>query len=1485
MSSQRTTTSSSESPYSYENLDAFEEPLVDLSPIPSTPTTATSPFSIGPDYEKPLIPGPKTAEDVPWDIAEDLSLLDIDNMADIPQMFRPQFDMALTSRMPRTTSKLQPEAPLTRSRHPLGVVTIEDSMNMVDVGGDARIREEDDLCCDDAREQTVPCYFCWPCSTIFCDRCWYLQRAHTKRIQTQGGIPHEQTDPFVAKKIHSALESELTDEQQAMLHVQDEDTSWFGAGMNEQDDMVFQDYGRYANVMAENSSRRRKLRYPSLVSFVGQTGAGKSTLIRLLIELCSSANTRLQVPVVGSVSHQETPTSGDVHLYCDPKTSDGEHPVLYADCEGLDGGEREPMGAKSRNRKVTEASGFENQKGLTNLRPKQIRQKHNTSEREILWATTEETRRRDFLVRNLYPRLLFTFSDVVVFVMKNPRVIELVIEQLIRWAAVALETSSNQPVLPHAIIVLNASDNATDASLWDVDNSTAALMTSVRGAINQNHTLRNYADFWRKRNRAIESVESLLTSYYSSVRVVRVPERGRPKLINNQLQRLHQEIAIACERSRSSKHKVRMLLNSDELQPYLQYAFDHFCRDLDFPFDFVQASFANNPIPSDFGGNILKIAINIMDVWKNKLDGPRIFKELSFLVASCIMLDSARHRTLGPAEKVFPEYIEHCDDALDDFCDRHWPCEYMGDNGRCVNVKAGHNTKGHQLKGGQVLAVGGYCSSFTPEKYRLAFRDDIYIALAKLLENLQEATRESTHLELEQAANIHRDSVLKNFFKHITEPQNFISHTACFSCLVSPPEHPLPCGHVLCTPCVKAFGTLRGRTAIEMKYCPLHQNDTVATFDSGWTISLKPPSAGARILALDGGGIRAIVELTILQQIERALGVGLPIQAFFDLIVGTSTGGMIALGLGAQGWSVQSCIEHFEELCKKAFTKRKGIGFPGLDFIFSASNHSRYASKPLEMSLQAQFGEESLFGGLRDSPDSVADSRRTTKVAVPTTTTNGTVFLLANYNRVDTNDGFSYQFHRSEKPQGEIKTWEAARATSAAPRIFKPFTHEPTGQIFQDGAIYYNNPIELAMREKRLIWPETAEAHPDVVLSIGTGCNPRSSRQVSSPVGATGWRKTSHTKQLAKMAIDNIQSTLSSEQTWHKFVQGNPLPEGLEKRYIRLNLPLQKDPPNLADVSAMAEMKEATRSLCMEERLPIRSIANRLIATSFYFELNSDSVTEDEDRTIALKGNILCRFAPGSKEVRALGEAFRKRSTAAYNQGLAEHNPYFVIAERRKESEGMKSIIAPHVVEKMIQDAHFAVGQINFSLSDRIAETEISLCFADTYAKAIFYPISGFPRCLLEEERKVVAKTRLTRSLSRKRTPTTARRRGAWTLPVNVEGTVDPIGRYGDPDYLFPGDATSKTLSRISQTFSPVSGASTSSSTVQDIRLSSYQYLGNAAQPAELSADRSLLDRGRPPRGQPAERRWEIDGREISKAAEQHLDNPDPSNTFRSDLE
>lgn len=56
-----------------------------------------------------------------------------------------------------------------------------------------------------------------------------------------------------------------------------------------------------------------------------------------------------------------------------------------------------------------------------------------------------------------------------------------------------------------------------------------------------------------------------------------------------------------------------------------------------------------------------------------------------------------------------------------------------------------------------------------------------------------------------------------------------------------------------------------------------------------------PKLAGARILSLDGGGVRGIVELETLRRLEQQIGLDLAIGDFFDLIVGTSAGILLTL--------------------------------------------------------------------------------------------------------------------------------------------------------------------------------------------------------------------------------------------------------------------------------------------------------------------------------------------------------------------------------------------------------------------------------------------------------------------------------------------------------------------------------------------------------------------------------------------------------------
>lgn len=218
--------------------------------------------------------------------------------------------------------------------------------------------------------------------------------------------------------------------------------------------------------------------------------------------------------------------------------------------------------------------------------------------------------------------------------------------KLIRWVTTSSESSLGQPVLPHLIIVLNKTDLAIEASQWDVKEATRKLLSNVESSIERIPDLQTELLKWRTMGRKIKTIKSFLECYYTSITVVRIPEKGRYMLMDEQVKRLNTEIALKCSQSHYLKKKARMLSMSEDFQLYLQVAFDHFSRNLDTPFDFVKVALQINPIPSDFGGNIVKFAVAIQNcepTWKVT----RIFRSLSPMVASCIMLDIHRQRRPG----------------------------------------------------------------------------------------------------------------------------------------------------------------------------------------------------------------------------------------------------------------------------------------------------------------------------------------------------------------------------------------------------------------------------------------------------------------------------------------------------------------------------------------------------------------------------------------------------------------------------------------------------------------------------------------------------------------------------------------------------------------------------------------------------------------------------------------------------------------------
>ena len=127
-------------------------------------------------------------------------------------------------------------------------------------------------------------------------------------------------------------------------------------------------------------------------------------------------------PVVGGIG-TSIPTSADIHLYADPESQYTQFPRIYADCEGLTGGEKTPMAYRALDVEHLRSES----KKMIDTRSDDVymkRLQERTQEakrRKFGFAVNEETRKREYIVREFYPRLLYTFSHVVVFVLHNER--------------------------------------------------------------------------------------------------------------------------------------------------------------------------------------------------------------------------------------------------------------------------------------------------------------------------------------------------------------------------------------------------------------------------------------------------------------------------------------------------------------------------------------------------------------------------------------------------------------------------------------------------------------------------------------------------------------------------------------------------------------------------------------------------------------------------------------------------------------------------------------------------------------------------------------------------------------------------------------------------------------------------------------------------------------------------------------------------------
>jgi hypothetical protein len=134
------------------------------------------------------------------------------------------------------------------------------------------------------------------------------------------------------------------------------------------------------------------------------------------------------------------------------------------------------------------------------------------------------------------------------------------------------------------------------------------------------------------------------------------------------------------------------------------------------------------------------------------------------------------------------------------------------------------------------------------------------------------------------ASQMHR-RVLSVHHPHLAELK---SHRSCFSCFMRMPEKVLACGHALCDSCIKVFST---RSASEKNTYELLECILCGVSQQNSTFRFVPPTAGIRVLSIDGGGIKGVIPLTFLQHLETSMSfLGCAVRDHFDYVCGTSAG-------------------------------------------------------------------------------------------------------------------------------------------------------------------------------------------------------------------------------------------------------------------------------------------------------------------------------------------------------------------------------------------------------------------------------------------------------------------------------------------------------------------------------------------------------------------------------------------------------------------
>ncbi|MFZ0391122.1 MAG: CBASS cGAMP-activated phospholipase [Calditrichia bacterium] len=321
--------------------------------------------------------------------------------------------------------------------------------------------------------------------------------------------------------------------------------------------------------------------------------------------------------------------------------------------------------------------------------------------------------------------------------------------------------------------------------------------------------------------------------------------------------------------------------------------------------------------------------------------------------------------------------------------------------------------------------------------------------------------------------------------------------------------------------------------------------------------------AQMKVLSIDGGGIRGIIPAMVLAEIEKTTGKS--IAESFDLIAGTSTGGILALALTIPGdggkprYTAEDLIALYEKEGSRIFSRSLWHKIHAIGTLAE----ERYPADGIEEVLDQYFGETELKEALKP-------------------------ILISSY-EIERRFPFFFRSERAKKRSDyNYPMKKVARATSAAPTYFEPLqlSTENAGEYYAlvDGGVFANNPAMCAYAE---ICAEHREVKDFLLVSLGTG-------ELTRPLlynetknwGLIGWAQP-----LLSVVFDGVSDTVD-----YQLQQFLPDGEDGKPRYFRFQVRLDEGSDDMDDATRtnIRVLKLQAENLIQKNRQKFEALCEQL---------------------------------------------------------------------------------------------------------------------------------------------------------------------------------------------------------------------------------------------------------------------------------------------------